>query len=378
MTDAISVYLEDITTRSRNSKGIHHKNNGSAVTKLGNREYTSKEIMEKHSPCITYPEINSLMNFSEFERLPNDLKIEFINQICDKYDIDIKHISRILFNKGDDGLRANLRKWKIKDPTDEKKTVSLLSQCQTYKNRGKTGLLRFEADVREFKRRDAIAKEIDKEEAKKKQESLPSFMTFEEFRKIPLDSQVVYINSLIEAYQIPSKYISLYMFEKNENWISNYFINHSKNNEIIKLPYRRADDREKMSESKKRFKRLIEAWKDFSEDDPIDISPVEEVVSEPVKEEKMIETVPEVSEEVVSDGVSEQLETLTEAKPNYILKSVYEEEEEPEPEPDPFVYHEMHFTSEYIHNGLDEEEFNLLDKLVGEKKVKVRIEITEV
>ena len=376
MTEAARIYHQDVAEKSRQKNSAYHKKGGSAVTKLGNKQDRLVDILEKHGPCVTYPSTDNLMEYSDFVRLPNDLKIEFVNKICDKYDVDIKHISRYLFNKGDDGLRAYLRNNKI------------LQQCNPQKKRGKTSLLRFEADVAEWKRRDAIAKEIDSQEAKAKQEALPPLMSYNEFKKLKMNDQVSYINSLIETYQVSSRCISLNLFGRSENWIANHFGRFGRNEEITKLSHKLIRNTEWKFEHERNFKKLVEAWKDFSED-PTDISPVEEPM--PVKEEKMIEKAPEVPETKklppdeefeleetpvadVSDGVVEQLNTLATNK----TFDPFVEEEKEEPEVDPFAYHEMHFSTNYIHMGLNMEEIYMISELFKNKKVKVLLEVTEV
>ena len=220
MTEAARIYHQDVAAKSRLKNNVHHKKGGSAVSKLGNKEYSDVEILEKSGPCITYPSTDNFMEFSDFERLSPELKIEFVNKMCDKYDINIKHISKILFNKGDDGLRAHLRNHKIRVDDSNGgtyKLVSLYSKCNPDKPRAKSMLLRFENDVAEWKLRNAYAKEQDREQAKMKQEALPPLMTCDEFKKMTMNDRIFYINSLIETYQVSSTVISTVLFKKSSN-----------------------------------------------------------------------------------------------------------------------------------------------------------------
>lgn len=397
MTEAARIYHQDVAEKSKQKNSAYHKKGGSAVTKLGNKQDSWMEIMEKHGPIATYPSTDNLMEYSDFVRLPNDLKIEFVNKICDKYDIDIKHISKYLFNKGDDGLRAYLRNNKI------------LQQCNPQKKRAKSGLLQFEADVTEWKRRVTTAKEIDIQEAKMKQEVLPPLMSCKEFLKMTLNDKVFYINSLVDTYQIPLSCISSDLFENDANWLSNHFSRFGKSKEVRKIPHKLSHDPKWVAEHGGNFKRAIEEWKALLKDS-VDISPAEE--PKPVKEKKMIEKAPEVPVEekkvpevkkllpdeefkleetpvVNADALTlavdpEQLwdkgvvEQLNARAANESLNSYEKKEPATEPEVDPFVYHEMHFSSNYIHMGLNMEEIYMIAELFKNKKVKVHLEVTEV
>ena len=403
MTEAARIYHQDVAAKSRLKNNVHHKKGGSAVSKLGNKEYSAVEILEKNGPCITYPSTDNFMEFSDFERLSPELKIEFVNKMCDKYDINIKHISKILFNKGDDGLRAHLRNHKIRVDDSNGctyKLVSLYSKCNPDKPRAKSMLLRFENDVAEWKLRNAYAKEQDKAQAKMKQEALPPLMTCDEFKKMTMNDRIFYINSLIETYQVSSTVISTVLFKKSSNWIANHFGRFNRNKEIVKLPRLLTNNAVLRHEHESYFKKLVEAWEDFS-DDPIDISPAEE--PKPVKEEKMIEKAPEVPEvkklppdeefelegaPIVDINDPEQLwdkavvEQLNPLATNKTFDPFAEEEPEVkpelEPEVDPFAYHEMHFSIECIRVGFNMEEFYTLVELCKNKRIKYRIEVTEV
>ena len=104
LSEPAFAYHEDVATRSIISKSAHRKANSSAVAKLGNKPMSNKEIMSKNGPILTLPETNCLMEYCQFMKLGNDLKIEFVNGMMDRYDISLKYISKYLFNKGDDGL----------------------------------------------------------------------------------------------------------------------------------------------------------------------------------------------------------------------------------------------------------------------------------
>lgn len=176
--DAVrETYYETVATRSAQKNSAKHKANGSAVTKLGNKPVTTKEIYDKHGPIITFPSTDSFMSYSDFVRLPQDLKVEFVNKMMDRYDISLKYISRHLFNKGDDGLRAMMEKWK------------LLKQVDMKKKRGDAdeSVRRFREEVFDWQERTKKAKETDRIQNQMRKESCPTLITYAEFKKLSPD-----------------------------------------------------------------------------------------------------------------------------------------------------------------------------------------------
>ena len=104
MTEAASVFKETNKERSNLKNSAFHKKNGSAVSKLGNKRMTWKEINSKHGPVETYPSLDSFMEYDEFKLLPPDLKVQYVNWLCKKYKIKICHVSEHLFGAGEKGL----------------------------------------------------------------------------------------------------------------------------------------------------------------------------------------------------------------------------------------------------------------------------------
>lgn len=374
MDEVRQSYYETQAARNAIKNSAYHKKNGSAVAKLGNKQDSWQDIVEKHGPVVTYPSTDNLMSYQDFVRLPNDLKVEFVNKICDKYDIDIKHVSRFLFNKGDDGLRAHLRNNKI------------LQQCNPQKQRAKSGLLQFQEDVKEWKRRDQIAKEIDAEEQRRKQESLPSFITCDAFKKMPMEDRVAYINSVIETYQVSARLISVVLFEKSENWIANHFGRFNHNKEIVKLPQKLIVNKEQMFENERRFRKSVEAWREFGEE-PIEEEPVkvsEDTMVKKMSEDKTfelecIEEKPEVKVEATNTLPPMAVDISEEDNRTQTIKI---ESEMPEAiineEPDLMEYHEAHFSISYIRKGVNMDELAVIADLLKGKRVKVSIDIAEV
>lgn len=224
MTEAASVFKETNKERSNLKNSAFHKKNGSAVSKLGNKPMSWQEINSKHGEEETFPSTDCLITYLDFVRYAPDLKVEYVNKMMDKYDIDLQHISRYLFNKGDDGLRSYLRNNK------------LLNLCNYKKARSKSGLLQFQADIEEWKRREKISQEIDEAEAQRKRDIIwnAEFIDYKEFKLLPVDGQVAYVNNLIKKYNISLLPIATHLFKVDQSSLREYFKRHNVYDQIEK------------------------------------------------------------------------------------------------------------------------------------------------
>lgn len=340
MTDAAMSYQETVAERSVLKKSAAHRKNGSATTKLGNKRLSWKEIAEKHGPCKTYS-VEGLLNYEQFKDLPDDLKVEWINRICDKYDISIKHISRYLFEMDDKTLSDYLGDCKI------------LFQCSPGKKRAKSGLNQFREDIVDWKRRENIAEIIDISEM---QNQMQEFMTYEQYFAFPLDEKVSYLNSLVEKYNVSLDTISMDLFERAHSTLKNYFygVNRKHPEKKILEKFRKLDrvKPEMQVERNVAFKNAVSLWKNtmnkteevenmihiISEDPVVEVAPVE-VTPLPYIEEK-----PLVESAAVSD----------------------------------LEYHDMHFSVSYIGKGLNIAELQAIATMLGNSRVKVNIDISTV
>lgn len=375
--DAVrSSYYEDVAVRSIQKNSAKHKANGSAVTKLGNKPITNKEIEEKHGPVVTYPSPDGLMSYASFVRLPNDLKIEFILGICDKYDIEIKHVSKYLFNKGDDGLRAYLRNNK------------LLQQCNPGKKRAKSGLLKFQADVEEWRRQKPFEQAMEEPEKPKEAVVLPlgQFMLYDDFKKLSIDDKALYVNSLILKYSVGVCTISKVLFKKSYTTLSYHFTNHAHKNKVEELKIKNPN---LIKEYNAKFERAVREWENSQKTEEEQEVPVEtaaaaaevaevpevpETAQEtPVEEpEKKFIKIPDDSEfELIS--VTDRLEEKLQQVEDNLVKA----------EKSGMEYHDMHYSLNYISEEINTEEIYAIAALVRQHKkpgnrVKVSFEVTEV
>ena len=299
--DAVrETYYETVATRSAQKNSAKHKANGSAVTKLGNKPVTTKEIYDKHGPIITFPSTDNFMSYSDFVRLSPDLKVEFVNKMMDRYDISLKYISRHLFNKGDDGLRAMMDKWK------------LLKQVDMKKKRGDAdeSIRRFREEVFDWQERTKKAKEVDRIQKQMKKESCPTLITYAEFKKLSPEDQADFVNQVIKYYQVSAAIIAEELFKIRATSLCNHFQRIGITKKIEKLPTKVSHNQSIMHENRRKFESIVSAWEDFTEE-------------EPKIEEKVIDIQPmfrKLTKEEGREVINESLRKITEMSETEIQK----------------------------------------------------------
>lgn len=368
--DAVrETYYETVATRSVQKNSARHKANGSAVTKLGNKPVTAKEIYDKHGPIITFPSTDNFMSYSDFVRLSPDLKVEFINKMMDRYDISLKYISRHLFNKGDDGLRAMMEKWKLLKQVNMKKKREDKDES----------IRRFKEEIFDWQERTKKAKEQERIQNQMRKESCPTLITYAEFKKLSPEDQTDFINRVIEYHQVTVTMIAEEVFGIKGPSLYNQFQRTGITKKINNLPTKISRNREIMHENGMKFKRIVSAWKDFSD----------ETNEEPPVEEKVIDIQPVIDNnpqrKVLNMPSDEEFvfdQRTIVNKTDSMIKPLTTGWQQPEvvTEPDPMEYHQMHFSTNYISsNGINMDEIYAIAAFFKNcKRVKVNLEISEV
>lgn len=367
MTEAAQVFNQTVGERSKQKNSAYHKKNGSAVAKLGNKRMSWQEINSKHGKEVTYPNTDGFMDYAAFEKLPSDLKIEFINKLMDKYDIGLQHISRHLFNKGDDGLKANLRN-----------NFDILDKIDYKKPRANSGLLKFRDEVEEWKLREKAAKMADEVEARRKRDIIwkGEFITYDEFKTFPADGQVAYLNNLIKKYSISASTVAKVLFQITQPTLRSHL---EKLNVYGQLEKSKVGNPTTSTARVAAFDKAVKKWREAS-------------VAEEAKSEVVIEEAPPAEELVIE--TADDAEAIIEQKAKDFSKqfdfkplslgefqkaagvpTTSVEDEAPIAEPEPVVQpHEMSFSANYIsENGLNEKQLFSLMSLFAGKKVKVNI-----
>ncbi len=256
MTEGAYAFNSIQTERSILAKQTHYKKNGIGTSKLGKKPVSNKEIESKHGPCYKY-EFNRFLTFSEFKNMPKDLQVEYVNKLEDKYDIGIKHISIILFNIGEEGLRSHLR------------INNILKDCNPDKKRGKTGEQQFKDDIAEQKRRQKFGEEIipvfDDDPAVVEavpDSKIPMFMDYDSFKKLADKDKIEFCNRIMVEYPGTGlSTISAICFEKSHGALS-YHMKAYGMLDKVNAPKCGCASFE-TTESIERLRRDVKHWKNF-------------------------------------------------------------------------------------------------------------------
>lgn len=352
MTEAAMSYHEDVVERSIQKKSAGHKNNGSAVTKLGNKRMTTKEIIERHGPVETY-DMNSFISYDAFRGMPKDLQVEYVNALQDKYDIGLKQIASGLFGVDEEVLMSHLR------------INGIISKCNLSKKRGKTGFRTFLEDIDEQRRRAEMADVIDISavKAQEKDTGVPvGFITYDAYKAFSPEDKLKYINGLITKWNVGTGEIGVELFGKSHSLLYNNFKNCGLTDSLKKLPNSPPLLKQCRASA---FKAAVNKWK--SEQNPAETKVEKEPVPEPKADEDKI------FEEVMRAFDKEPIPKkepapVPEAEPLPVIEPISQNPES----------HNSSFTASYTGVGLDETQFSMLAKLYAGKKIRVTMHILEV
>lgn len=209
-------------------------------------------------------------------------------------------------------------------------------------------------------------KEIEKRHGPVESWKMSEFYTVKEFKKMPKDIQVEYLNYLMDKYGVGLQTISIHLFGMSKTWLT-WYANRPYNNYLSKLhkcTKSHTDDRERfISDIQKAF------WPEKTEEEPESIT-IAELDAQTAEKEKprFIHGVPlpqVLIEEIF--GASEEKMTIDE---------VFHPIDETPEEEEPIFYHDSSYVSSYIRMGLDMSELFKLSTLFENKKVHVDLKIT--
>ena len=268
------VYQQDIGSRGKLGRMNFYKKGGKGTSPLGKKYMTDAEINARHGECKEY-KLNRFMLFSEFREMPPDIQALWINAIQDKYDVGLYPISKIIFKfPNDDSLKDHLQRNKIfKDVHPERK-------------RGKTGLQQLRDDVENFRKGIGYDPQLVATVPEPVEPDIPKFMSYEEFKDLPVSSQVIFVNRLLEEYGVGMNALDDILFKLGTSGVLRQHLNKLDVLGQINAPGRGGSIR-KFKEGRERLKDDVEAWeKSVEEPEPanneIDFSvvgiPKEEVI----------------------------------------------------------------------------------------------------
>ena len=139
MTDLEYVYNKDIRERKQAGRGIFSKKNGSKSKKctLPSDNMTKKERNAMNSEVKNY-DLKKFYRWEDFLDMPEDIQLQYINSIINRYNVGIATISDVVFSKSASTLNSHLVKH------------DLLKYVNTHGRRGgsKTNRLKLYEDVK--------------------------------------------------------------------------------------------------------------------------------------------------------------------------------------------------------------------------------------
>lgn len=98
MTNEAFVFNSTNRERAILRRSAMHKKNGSKSKscKLEVDRMSQKQIAKKHGPVESW-KLTNFYSYVEFKKMPDDIKVKYINYLMDKYEVGISNISKDLF-----------------------------------------------------------------------------------------------------------------------------------------------------------------------------------------------------------------------------------------------------------------------------------------
>ena len=114
LSDEEYVFRQDIREKKSAGRGAFHKKNGSKSKKctLPSDYMTRKEKMAMSGECKTY-DMKKFYTHEEFKQFPDDIKLQYLNSLINRYDVTIAAIAEELFHITPTGLYKYLRKHEL-------------------------------------------------------------------------------------------------------------------------------------------------------------------------------------------------------------------------------------------------------------------------
>lgn len=204
MNEAVQTYNQTVSERKVLGRSAHHKKNGSAVSKLGNKPMSWQEINSKHGECKEF-DLGCFMDYDTFKKMAPDLEAEYVNKLCNKYGVRISHISEHLFHAGENDLMSRLKIVGVYTKCKQKKTTEVSEE--DVKN--------FTDDISLWEERSAAAKIVDLSEATRRKQIIENaeFIPYDEFASFSNEEKVSYLNSIIDKYDVSLSAIERDLFQ---------------------------------------------------------------------------------------------------------------------------------------------------------------------
>ena len=143
MTNEEYVFQQTNKERAILKRSAAHKINGSKSRKckLGVDYMSKKEIEKQHGPVESW-NLNKFYSYQEFKFMPDDIQIEYLNHLIEKYHVGLQSISLYVFGLSATALSAYLSRKEIRDKITVRgnrvrsshKSIDLLKQAIAQKD----------------------------------------------------------------------------------------------------------------------------------------------------------------------------------------------------------------------------------------------------
>lgn len=116
MTNEAYTFNETNRERAITRRSARCKKNGSKSKscKLGVDRLSNKQIEKLHGPVQSW-KMTNFYSWNEFKSMPNDIQVEYINYLLDKYGVGLATISTRVFYKSMRLLQQHFRRLGIED-----------------------------------------------------------------------------------------------------------------------------------------------------------------------------------------------------------------------------------------------------------------------
>jgi len=121
MTEEKEVYFEDLKWKNDVKKSARKKNRtGRGAVRLSQNNMTKKEWEKMNGECVVW-NLNGFYTWKDFVRMPDDIKISWINRMLNVYGVRLNDISKVVLGRDNPGALSN---WLCRHP-DIKKYINV-------------------------------------------------------------------------------------------------------------------------------------------------------------------------------------------------------------------------------------------------------------
>ena len=116
LSDEEYIFQQDIRDKKSAGRGAFHKKGGSKSKKctLPSDYMTRKEKLAMSGECKNY-DMKKFYTWEEFKQFPDDIQLQYLNSLINRYDVTIAAIAEELFHMTPTGLYKYLRKHELLD-----------------------------------------------------------------------------------------------------------------------------------------------------------------------------------------------------------------------------------------------------------------------